>query len=89
MEYIPDDYNIIAIETTEKSENLLGSVLPEKCCFIVGNENVGVSNEMLATAKRHYHIPMVGNTHSLNVSQAFTVAMFEWLRQVQNATVKA
>lgn len=49
--------------------------------FIMGNEGNGISYELLEVIKEHVQIPMVGNTESLNLAMAATIAIFELSRQ--------
>ena len=79
--HIPNDYTIVAIETTENSENIIQSTLPEKMALVLGNEIRGLPSEMLAQCTHFYHIPMIGTIKSMNVSHACSVALYEWLRQ--------
>lgn len=53
--------------------------------IVLGAELEGVSSETLALADAHASIPMVGMVHSLNVSVAAALFLFEALRQRQAA----
>ena len=53
--------------------------------IMVGAELHGVSDHGLALADRHVVIPMVGMVHSLNVSVATAVLLYEAMRQRQAA----
>jgi len=53
--------------------------------ILVGAELHGVSEEGLRLADSHVVIPMLGMVHSLNVSVATSVLLFEALRQRQAA----
>ncbi len=81
INHIPSDYTIVALETTENSENIISSTLPKKMALVLGNEIQGLSGEMLAQCTHFYHIPMIGTIKSMNVSHACSVALYEWLRQ--------
>ena len=50
------------------------------CCFILGNEVSGVSDELLNLAEDHVEIPMFGIKQSLNVSVAGGVIGYEVAR---------
>ena len=79
---IPDTYEIVALETSSDSININTFKFPEKTIFIVGNEVVGISDEVLSMAHHKIHIPIPGPISSLNVTHALSVALFEWLRQI-------
>ncbi len=81
---LPDGYAWVAIETTQKSENLFFTKLPQRCVFFVGNESRGIRESLLERMQQTVFIPVPGPTRSLNVSHAAAVAMFEWLRQMMN-----
>ncbi len=79
--FIPSNYEWIAIETSSQSQNCYATNLPKACAFFIGNETVGLSENILAQCNQSVHIPMTGPTLSMNVSHALTVVLFEWLRQ--------
>ncbi len=73
-----EGFEIIALEQTEKSEDLFQAYFEnEKIALILGNEVDGVSPEALEISDRHIEIPMYGKKSSLNVSVAAGVAMYE------------
>jgi len=80
-DFIPADYQIVAIETSESAQNIFGFQFKEKTAFIVGNERYGIRPEILAQANHQVYIPVPGPVSSLNVTHALSVALFEWLRQ--------
>jgi len=79
---IPEDYTWVAIETSNDSENIFKSKLPEKIAFFVGNEISGIDNHLLNKCHKIVHIPVYGNNTSLNVSHALAVALFEWQKRI-------
>lgn len=82
-ETVKDNYTIVALETTTIATSLFETNLPDNPAFIVGNERVGISKELLAQAVMHVYIPVPGITRSLNVTHASAVLFFEWLRQMR------
>jgi len=79
---IPDDFSLVAIETSSDSENIYSSQLPTKIALIVGNEIAGISNELLDKCEKIVHIPIFGQNTSLNVSHSLAIAIFEWQRRM-------
>ena len=79
--FIPSDYQIVAIETSEKAQSIFDFQFPEKTAFLVGNERYGIRPEILEQATQVVYIPVPGPVSSLNVTHALSVALFEWLRQ--------
>jgi tRNA G18 (ribose-2'-O)-methylase SpoU len=78
---LPDGYKLVAIETTPDAENIFNFTFPEKAALIVGNEVLGISDELLKMADHKVYVPLPGPVSSLNVTHALSVALFEWLRQ--------
>ncbi len=80
-QHIPEDYNLIAIETATPSSDLYETKLPNKTAFFVGNEKIGLDDTILQECQKSIYIPMKGHNKSMNVSHALTVVLGEWLRQ--------
>jgi putative hydrolase of the HAD superfamily len=83
---VPEGKTIVAIETADNATCIYDTQLPENVAFIVGSESHGLSNELLAQCDMVVYIPVPGPTRSLNVSHAAAVALFEWQRQMRNAS---
>lgn len=49
--------------------------------FMIGNEGVGLSAELLDLATQQIHIPMPGKMESLNAAAAAAICVFEAVRQ--------
>ena len=79
---IPDDYQMILLETTKQSTNIFDFDFPEKAAFIIGNEVSGIRSELLEKVNQHLYIPIPGPISSLNTTHALSIALFEWLRQM-------
>ncbi len=76
-----DGYQIIAIEQVDKSITL-PEFLPkstEKYCFVFGNEVYGVTLDIIENADQVVEIPQFGTKHSLNVSVAMGVVLWDYL----------
>jgi len=80
--YLPDGYKIVALETSKDSNNIFSFKFPEKTAFLIGNEVLGISEEILSLANHKVYIPIPGTIKSLNVTHALSIGLFEWLRQV-------
>lgn len=57
-----------------------GLHLPDKTCFILGNEGEGISRLLAEKADGIVSIPMRGHVDSLNVSVAAALLMYEYRR---------
>lgn len=80
-QYLPSDYELVALETSPRSVNIFQWHLPRKMALVVGNEMHGVRQSLLDECNIHVNIPMTGPATSMNVSHATAVAIFEWQRQ--------
>jgi tRNA G18 (ribose-2'-O)-methylase SpoU len=65
---------IIALDTSDKSINIFEFIFPEKFTLILGNEEYGISDELLKKADYLLEIPMLGCKNSINVACAFAIA---------------
>jgi len=75
-------YFICGLEHTQTSENFYNFHLPDqKLCLILGNEVFGVDQELLDMCDAHIEIPMYGMKHSLNVSVAYGISIFELVKK--------
>ena len=59
------------------------SNLKGKIALVMGSEGEGVSSLVLENCDFAVKLPQMGKVSSLNVAQASTVFMYEWLRQQQ------
>lgn len=74
---------IVALETAEKSSNLYDLHLTTPTAFVVGNERFGLDRESLQLSHKVASLPVWGQKNSLNVSNALSIAAYEWRRQWQ------
>jgi tRNA G18 (ribose-2'-O)-methylase SpoU len=75
-------YKVLAIEQTEGSillNEYLHSNTPT--AFVFGNEVDGVSDEVLQVCDGVIEIPQWGMKHSLNISVAAAVVLWEFVRK--------
>ena len=76
-------YKVLAIEQTEGSTMLdqyVDKHLPT--AFVFGNEVDGVSDEVIQVCDGVIEIPQWGMKHSLNISVAAAVVLWEFVRKV-------
>lgn len=67
---------------SEKAQKLAYEVdFTEPCAVVMGNEESGISKEVLHHADEKIKLPIEGNTQSLNVSVACGAILYEALRQ--------
>ena len=72
-----NDYDIIALEISEislPSEKI--EIEKKGVVLIIGNEQSGISEDILAFTSKHMHIEMYGANSSMNVVQASAIALY-------------
>ena len=76
------EHNIKVYASTLKNSSLYDSFdYTLNHAFIMGNESGGVSEDLCRLADDSLHIPMQGQTESLNVSVAAAILLYEAARQ--------
>ncbi|HOF46545.1 MAG TPA: RNA methyltransferase [Bacteroidales bacterium] len=80
-----DNYKIYAVEQTDEPQELTQfSFSPEeRYAVVMGNEVFGVDDEVLNLCDGAIEIPQVGVKHSLNVSVAAAIVIWEFFRQMK------
>ena len=81
-------YFIIALEITSNSEpiNTFKTPLQQPIALIVGDENFGISEDVLNLSDVVIHINMFGQNSSMNVVQEKTIAFYEITKQLTKNT---
>lgn len=77
-------YYLIALEICDKSiplEEL--SIANQKIALIIGNEQHGISNDVLEEVKLTTHIEMFGSNSSMNVVQATGIALHSIISKIK------
>jgi tRNA G18 (ribose-2'-O)-methylase SpoU len=72
---------IIVLEQTNDAVDFWEAPIRFPVCFAVGNEVVGISDELVALAELCLELPMAGIKQSLNVATAFGVVGYELARR--------
>ncbi len=72
---------IVLLEQTSQSQPYYEVNFPFPVCLVVGNEVFGIREEIISEADLAVDIPMYGSKHSLNVTIAFGIVVYEILLQ--------
>lgn len=80
-ELIISDYKLATLETCDGSSNIFKTKLPQKLILLAGSESHGIPENIIELSQQKVYIPMPGGCKSLNISNALSVAAFEWYRQ--------
>ena len=78
------NYTIISLEITNNSLPIHTFQFSKKkpIALIVGDENFGISEEILTISDAIIHIDMFGENSSMNVVQATNIALYEITKQL-------
>lgn len=77
---------ISVFAASEKAEKLIYDVdFTEPCAVVMGNEETGISKEVLHHSDEKIKLPIEGKTQSLNVSVACGAILYEAVRQKMTA----
>jgi tRNA G18 (ribose-2'-O)-methylase SpoU len=74
-------YELAAIETSDRAVDIFDWQPRFPVCVLFGHEVDGLSGELLEACDTHVRLPMLGLKHSLNVSSAGAIVMYELLRK--------
>ena len=74
-------YRLVGIEQTSHSKNIHQYAFQRRTVLVVGNERLGISEEVLALLDDVVELPVWGLPHSYNASTAANMVMFEYCRQ--------
>ncbi|MDY6024994.1 23S rRNA (guanosine(2251)-2'-O)-methyltransferase RlmB [Bergeyella zoohelcum] len=73
---------VAVFAASEKAQKLIYDVdFTEPCALVMGNEETGISKEVLHHSDEKIKLPIVGKTQSLNVSVACGAILYEVVRQ--------
>lgn len=82
IEVLKENHQLLALEWTNKSL-LYTRFQPDKeLILVIGNEQHGVSAELLALTEQSLHLPMYGVNTSMNVAVATGIAVYHLLEKV-------
>ena len=79
-EYL-ENYSLTVLETCEGASNIFTQHIPGKTILLGGSESHGIPAHIIEKSECKVFIPMHGGCKSMNISNALSVAAFEWLRQ--------
>jgi len=78
--FLPD-YSLTVLETCDGATNIFNTPLKNKTILLGGSESHGIPAHIISKSSMQVFIPIPGGSKSLNISNAISVAAFEWLRQ--------
>ena len=70
-------YEVVAVETVDGSESIWDAAFTKPTAIVLGNEALGVQEEVLALCDRFVSLPAFGLKNSINVSNCAAVVLFK------------
>jgi len=76
-----EGYQLVGVEQTTSSLSLFEFRFQRRTVLVVGNERLGVEEEVLRLLDQTVEIPVYGRPYSHNVATAAAMALYEYCRQ--------
>lgn len=76
-----DGYRVVGLEQTSEATCLHTYTFDRRTVVVVGNERLGLSEEILDVVDDVVEIPVWGLPHSHNAATAANMALYEYCRQ--------
>lgn len=76
-----EGYRLVGLEQTNDSKNIHQYPFESKTALVVGNERLGLEEDVLAKLDDIVEIPVWGLPFSYNVATATAMALYEYCRQ--------
>jgi len=76
-----DGVPLLGIDNLPGSAHLETMAIPERVCFLFGQEGPGLSAAAREECDGTFSIAQFGSTRSINASAAAAIAMHAWVRQ--------
>ncbi len=77
-----EGYRLVGLEQTTNSQDLNSYRFSNRSVLVVGNERLGLSEEVLNELDDVIEIPVYGLPYSFNASSATAMALYEYRRQI-------
>jgi tRNA G18 (ribose-2'-O)-methylase SpoU len=72
---------LVGLEQTSGSESLYDFRFQRSTVLVIGNERLGLTDDVLALLDRTVEVPVYGLPYSFNVATATAMALYEYCRQ--------
>lgn len=76
-----EGYRLVGLEQTTNSASLYHYAFERKTALVIGNERLGLTEDILALLDDVVEIPVFGQPYSYNVGTAAAMALYEFCRQ--------
>jgi len=76
-----DGYPLIGLEQASNSRSIFDFSFPRKVVLVIGNERLGIEDEVLRLLDGTIEIPVYGLPYAHNAATATAIALYEYCRQ--------
>jgi tRNA G18 (ribose-2'-O)-methylase SpoU len=76
-----DDYQLVGLEQTSNSVSIFDFHFARRTVLVIGNERVGIEEEVLRMLDHVVEIPVYGLPYAHNAATAAVMALYEYCRQ--------
>jgi tRNA G18 (ribose-2'-O)-methylase SpoU len=76
-----EGFHLIGLEQTDRSQSLYSFAFPRKTVLVIGNERLGIEEEILRMLEATVEIPVYGMPYAHNAATATAMALYEYCRQ--------
>ena len=76
-----EGFRLIGLEQTDRSQSLYSFPFPRKTVLVIGNERLGIEEEILRMLEATVEIPVYGMPYAHNAATATAMALYEYCRQ--------
>lgn len=76
-----EGYQLVGVEQTTNSQNLHHFQFVRRTVLVIGNERLGITDEVLQLLDAVVEIPVYGMPFSYNAATATSMALYEFCRQ--------
>jgi len=74
-------HRLVGLEQTTNSRNIHEHAFARRTALVVGNERLGLTEDVLGVLDETIEIPVYGLPYSFNVATATSMALYEYCRQ--------
>lgn len=82
LKKLKDVYQLVGLEITNNSIPYFEYEGPYPIALVIGNEQRGISAEVLSLCESSIHVPMMGRNSSMNVAMATGIATYGLLKEM-------
>ena len=76
-----EGYPVVGLEQTSNSRSIFEFLFPRRVVLVIGNERLGIEDDVLRLLDETIEIPVYGLPYAHNAATATVMALYEYCRQ--------